>query len=270
MAPLPPGFYPDRPDINAGPYDEFLKPDAAINRGNSGGPLFNTSGEVIGINIAIFSPSGGSIGLGFAIPSNTARHIIEQLKLYGETHWGSIGVRVQSVSDDLASGLGLPKAEGALIARVDRGGPADTAGLAEGDVILEFGGMPIRHARLLPRVVAQTEVGDDVDVAVIRASVRKTIKVKVARLSEKAASRVFTVVPARPKRQRLGRLRLQSLSGDIRRQYSIQPEIEGVAVVDADAQDAADDASEQRLQTGDIVVEAGHGEFAIWGNSMRA
>ena len=117
-------------DINAGPYDDFLQTDAAINRGNSGGPLFNASGEVIGINTAIFSPSGGSIGLGFAIPSNNARHIVDQLERFGETRWGWIGVRLQTPSEDWAAGMHLPGAEGALIARIDKGGPADLAGLA--------------------------------------------------------------------------------------------------------------------------------------------
>src|SRR5579883_279753 len=134
-------------DINAGPYDDFLQTDAAINRGNSGGPLFNADGEVIGVNTAIFSPSGGSIGLGFAIPSNTARRIIEQLQRYGETRWGWIGVRLQTPSDDLAAGLNLPSAEGAIGARIDKGAPADKAGLMEGDLILSFAGLPVKHAR---------------------------------------------------------------------------------------------------------------------------
>ena len=174
-------------DINAGPYDEFLQTDASINRGNSGGPLFNAKGEVIGINTAIFSPTGGSIGLGFAIPSNTARRVVDQLQLYGETRWGFIGVRVQSVSDDLAGDLGLSHAEGALIARVDRGGPAAQAGLEEGDVILSFGGLPIRHSRQLPRVVAQMPIGEGVAAEVSRHGEKKSLTIKIARLDEKSA-----------------------------------------------------------------------------------
>jgi serine protease Do len=196
-------------DINAGPYDEFLQTDAAINRGNSGGPLFNASGEVIGVNTAIFSPSGGSIGLGFAIPSNTARRVIDQLQRYGETHFGTIGVRIQSVSDDIAPNLGLERANGALIARVDRGGAAEAAGLAEGDVILAFGGSPIRNARQLPRLVAQSGVGDEVDVAISRNGERKMLKVKIARLEDKPARPPSAGTPIHPKRQKLGKLDLQ-------------------------------------------------------------
>ena len=166
-------------DISAGPYDDFLQTDASINRGNSGGPLFNALGEVIGINTAIFSPSGGSIGLGFAIPSNTAQRILDQLKRYGETRWGWIGVRLQTPSDDLASGFHLASAEGALIARVDKGSPADEAGLQEGDLVLSFAGSNVKHARQLPRIVAQANVGEEADVVILRGGQRKSLRVKV-------------------------------------------------------------------------------------------
>jgi serine protease Do len=192
-------------DINAGPYDDFLQTDAAINRGNSGGPLFNASGEVIGINTAIFSPSGGSIGLGFAIPSNTARRILDQLQRYGETRWGWIGVRVQTPSDDLAAGLKLPSAQGAIIARVEKGGPADAAGLAEGDLILSFAGSKLKHARQLPRLVARTVVGDEVDVVVLRSGERKSLRLKVGRLEDPAAPGLPAGVQGKPKRQRFGK-----------------------------------------------------------------
>ncbi|NIV90413.1 MAG: Do family serine endopeptidase, partial [Actinobacteria bacterium] len=150
-------------DINAGPYDNFIQTDAAINRGNSGGPLFNLDGEVIGINTAIISPTGGSIGIGFAIPSNQAERVIEQLREYGTTKRGWLGVRIQAVTDDIAESLGLEEAAGALVANVYDGSPADKAGFKSGDVIMSFDGESVPDHRALPRMVANTEVGKSVD-----------------------------------------------------------------------------------------------------------
>ena len=191
-------------DINAGPYDDFLQTDASINRGNSGGPLFNALGEVVGINTAIFSPSGGSIGLGFAIPSNTAKRIIDQLKRYGETRWGWIGVRLQTPSEDLANGLHLAAAEGALIARVEKGGPADEAGLLEGDLVLSFAGSEVRHARQLPRIVAQAPIGEEADVVVLRGGERKTVRLKVRQLEESVGQGSGGSEHSRAKRHKTG------------------------------------------------------------------
>ncbi len=240
-------------DINAGPYDDFLQTDAAINRGNSGGPLFNASGEVIGINTAIFSPSGGSIGLGFAIPSNTARRIVDQLQRYGETRWGWMGVRLQTPSDDLAAGLNLPVAGGAIIGRIDKGGPADLAGLNEGDLILSFAGVEVRHARQLPRYIAQAPIGEDVDVVILRGGQRKTVKVKIGRLEE--ANSLATVAPqARPRRQKFGKISFQSLSSGERQGFSIAPDAEGALVTGNPLQLSASDS----LHPGDVVIEAAH------------
>ena len=127
-------------DINAGPYDDFIQTDAAINKGNSGGPLFNLKGEVIGINTAIFSPSGGSVGIGFSVPANTAKNVISQLIQFGETRRGWLGVSIQSVTDDIAESLNLGKSRGALVADVTPTGPAEKAGIQPGDVIVEFNG----------------------------------------------------------------------------------------------------------------------------------
>ena len=143
-------------DINAGRYDDFIQTDAAINRGNSGGPLFNMNGEVIGVNTAIISPTGGSIGIGFAVPSNIARKVVEQLQEYGVTHRGWLGVRIQTVNDELAEALGLEKPMGALVAEVTPGGPAAEAGIKSGDVILNFDGKDVTEMRELPRLVADT------------------------------------------------------------------------------------------------------------------
>ena len=146
-------------DINSGPYDNYIQTDASINRGNSGGPLFNLEGEVIGVNTAIISPSGGSIGIGFAVPSKTALPVIDQLKQFGETRRGWLGVRIQQVTDEIAESLNIKPARGALVAGVDDKGPAKPAGIEPGDVIVKFDGKDIKEMRDLPRVVADTPVG---------------------------------------------------------------------------------------------------------------
>src|SRR5450631_1329277 len=165
-------------DINSGPYDNYIQTDAAINRGNSGGPLFNLNGEVIGVNTAIISPSGGSIGIGFAVPSKTAVAVIDQLRQFGETRRGWLGVRIQQVTDDIAESLNIKPPHGALVAGIDDKGPAKPAGIEAGDVIIKFDGKDIKEMRDLPRVVADTPVGKDVEVVVVRKGqeVKKTVK----------------------------------------------------------------------------------------------
>src|SRR5690242_2731086 len=160
-------------DIQSGPYDNYIQTDASINRGNSGGPLFNLNGEVIGVNTAIISPSGGSIGIGFAVPSKTALPVIEQLRQFGETRRGWLGVRIQQVSDEIAETLSIKPARGALIAGIDDKGPAKGA-LAPGDVILKFDGKDVKEMRDLPRIVADTPVGKDVQVVVVRKGKEET------------------------------------------------------------------------------------------------
>ena len=157
-------------DINSGPYDDFLQTDASINRGNSGGPMFNMDGEVIGINTAIYSPSGGSIGIGFAIPSNLAKAVVAELISEPDhtVRRGWLGVRIQAVTDEIAESLGLDKARGALVASVNDNGPAQAAGIQPGDVILSFDGKTVTDMRRLPRLVAETPVGKTVPVTVWR------------------------------------------------------------------------------------------------------
>ncbi len=171
-------------DINSGPYDEFLQTDAPINRGNSGGPLFSMAGEVIGVNTAIFSPSGGSVGIGFAVPSNIVSRVVDQLMEYGRTKRGWLGVRIQGVTPEIAEAFGLPSAEGALVASVTPDGPAENAGLEAGDVIVTFNGVPIGEMRELPRAVAETEVGREVEVAVIRNGEDMSFDVVLGELEE--------------------------------------------------------------------------------------
>ena len=171
-------------DIGSGPYDEFLQTDAAINKGNSGGPLFNMNGEVIGVNTAIISPTGGSIGIGFAVPSDIAALIIDQLRQFGETRRGWLGVKIRSITDDIAESLGVAENVGALVESVTKDGPAAKAGIVDGDIITSFDGKDISTSRGLPKIVARTPHGKEVDVEVLRKGKKQTIKVMVGRLQE--------------------------------------------------------------------------------------
>lgn len=240
-------------DINSGPYDNFLQTDASINRGNSGGPLFNMRGEVIGINTAIISPSGGSIGIGFAIPSNTATSVIAQLQEFGETRRGWLGVRIQQVTDELAESLEMKSARGALVAGVTASGPADAAGIEPGDVVIEFDGKPVPTMRDLPRMVADTPVGKDVDVKLLRKGKEITVKVDLGRLEEgeKIASKEKNA-PAVAKETTVLGLTLKDLSASLREQYGIAESVEGVVITEVEANSSA---AEKRIQAGDVVVE---------------
>ncbi|SVA11699.1 uncharacterized protein METZ01_LOCUS64553 [marine metagenome] len=171
-------------DIGGGPYVKFIQTDASINRGNSGGPLFNVEGEVIGINSAIISPTGGSIGLGFAIPSNSAKKIIQQLKDFGRTKRGWLGVQIQPVSNDFAESLGLPDEKGAFVSNVNPEGPSKKAGLEAGDVILRFNDIEIVKMIDLPRVVAESDVGSIATVEIWRKNKIIKIEVKLGELPE--------------------------------------------------------------------------------------
>src|SRR6476620_4521540 len=151
-------------DISQGPYDSYIQTDAAINRGNSGGPLFNLDGEVVGVNTLIISPSGGSIGIGFAVPSKTVAGVVDQLRQFGELRRGWLGVKIQQVTDEIAESLNLKPVRGALVAGIDDKGPAKPAGIEAGDVIVKFDGKDIKEMRDLPRIVADTPVGRDVEV----------------------------------------------------------------------------------------------------------
>jgi serine protease Do len=254
-------------DISAGPYDDFIQTDAAINRGNSGGPLFNMQGEVVGINTAIISPSGGSIGIGFSVPANTARGIITQLKDFGETRRGWLGVKIQTVTPDIAEGLGLAKPQGALVADVTAAGPAEKSGIRAGDVIISFNGKPIREMRDLPRLVAETTVGTSVDVIVQRKSEQKTLKVAVGRLeeAEKAAAQLAAATPdpSSPEAQStevLG-MKLAMLDSNLRQQFKIASHIEGVVVVEVDPESRA--AKDNRIEPGDVITEADQREARV-------
>ena len=246
-------------NIDSGPYDNYLQTDAAINKGNSGGPLFNMAGDVIGVNTAILSPSGGSIGIGFATPANTAQPVIEQLIKFGETRRGWLGVRIQNVDDAIADSLGLGKARGALIAGIDEKGPSAGAGFKPGDVIVTFDGKPVADARELPKIVATTTVGKEVDVVIIRDGKEQTRKVTLGRLEESEAKAkkdkpelAEKPAPHEEKTHVMG-MDVAALSAELRAKLQIKDSVKtGVAIVKVDSDTPA---AEQHLLPGDVILE---------------
>ncbi len=244
-------------DINSGPYDNYIQTDASINRGNSGGPLFNLDGEVIGVNTAIISPSGGSIGIGFAVPSKTALPVIDQLKQFGETRRGWLGVRIQQVTDEIAESLGIKPPRGALVAGVDDKGPAKPAGIEPGDVIVKFDSKDIKEMRDLPRVVADTPVGKQVPVQIIRKGKEETKTVMLGRLEDgekqaEAAKKDPAVdTPPSVVKKTLG-IELANLSDDLRKRYKIKDTVKGVVITGIDS---SSPAADKRLSPGDVIVE---------------
>jgi serine protease Do len=243
-------------DIHSGPYDDYLQTDASINRGNSGGPMFNLQGEVIGINTAIYSPTGGSIGIGFAVPTALAQPIVDQLRSTGKVERGWIGARIQPVTDDIAESIGLDKARGALIASIDPASPATQAGLKPGDVILSYDGKPVDRSRQLPRMVADSAPNKPVKLAVWRDS--------------KEIEATLTVVPYDPNRPQpqppapeqpkpppttdaLG-LKVAKVSPELRKQFSLPEGVRGLVIVEVPQNSPA---SSQGLRAGDLVVAAG-------------
>jgi serine protease Do len=242
-------------DIAAGPYDDFNQTDSPINRGNSGGPLFDMKGNVVGVNSAIFSPSGGSVGIGFAIPSNMVRDVIGQLERYGSTRRGWLGVRVQNLTDDLAEGMGIAGSSGALVADVSANGPAAKAGIQNGDVITGFDSKPVPDSRALPRVVAETPIGKTVNVDVLHDGHKETLHVLVAKLQDDDDDQKTLPSPPAPKpnvkTSRLG-LSLAPLDDTARNKYKLPKEAAGVVVTDIDPDGASAD---KNFRPGDIIVQ---------------
>ncbi len=252
-------------DINSGPYDDFLQTDAPINRGNSGGPMFNMDGQVIGINTAIYSPSGGSIGIGFAIPSTLAKEVVGELKNEADhtVHRGWLGVRIQAVTDEIAESLGLDKARGALVASVSDKGPAQSAGIQPGDVILDFDGKDVGDMRHLPRLVAETPVDKKVPVTLWRKHALTTVQVKVARLEESEEQQAAAQpVPKKPAQtagaliKALG-MTLSGVTPELKDKYSLGDDTKGVVVVDVARNSSAADKG---FHPGDVIMEAAQEE----------
>jgi serine protease Do len=247
-------------DINSGPYDEYLQTDAPINRGNSGGPMFDMDGNVVGVNTAIFSPSGGSIGIGFAIPSALAHNVADQLRDHGHIRRGWLGVRIQMVTQDIADGLGLDKARGALVSSVTPGGPAAEGSLQQGDVILTFDGKDVPEMRRLPLMVAETDVGKTVDVTAFRKGKSVALKVKIGELAGKEDSdtpeeKPVEKTPAIPSAEKLDDLGISvaPITDTLRTRYTIKKELNGVVVTAVAAEGLAGD---QGVEVGDVISEA--------------
>ncbi len=241
-------------NIDSGPYDNYIQTDASINKGNSGGPLFDMAGEVIGINTAILSPSGGSIGIGFATPSNTVLPIIDQLRQFHEVRRGWLGVRIQSVDDSIAESLKLGAPRGALVAGIDDNGPAKPAGLKAGDVIVTFDGKDVKESRELPKLVAATLVGKEVTVGIVRDGKDLQIQVTLGRLDDPAKlasldkpppAEAPKVVPTA-----LG-MSFTLLSDEARKKYGVKDSVQGVLVTAVDPNSIVG----ERIKSGEVVME---------------
>ena len=244
-------------DIQSGPFDDFLQVDAPINRGNSGGPLFNLSGEVIGINTAIYSPNGGSVGIGFAIPSSIANTIVAELKAHGQIERGWLGVQIQPVTDDIAASLGLKGPKGALVAAVTPDSPASQAGIKPGDVIVALDGKDVAQLKDLPRMVAAFRAGTTVKLSVWRENATHAIAIKIGRMpkgEEIAAAGDEETPSASPGSSRIMGLGLAALTPEIRSRYSLAENAQGVVVVSVRPDS---EASRAGLRAGDVIVRVG-------------
>ena len=240
----------------SGTYDDYIQTDAAINRGNSGGPLFNMDGQVIGVNTAILSPNGGSIGIGFSMASNVVSKVVDQLKQFGETRRGWLGVRIQDVTPDVAEAMGLTDAAGALITDVPDG-PAKDAGMQAGDIIMTFDGKPIADVRSLTRTVADSPVGAAVPVIVLRDGQETTLSVTLGRREEAEAEEAVPAAaeaPEAPRELELLGLTLAPVTPELAQTLGIPEDAEGLAVTKVDP---VSEAATKGLQAGDVITEAG-------------
>ena len=261
--------------LRSGPYDDFIQTDAAINRGNSGGPLFNMNGEVIGVNTAIISPNGGSIGLGFSMSSRVVSRVVNQLKEYGETRRGWLGVQIQDIDSDMAEALGLEKVSGALVSGVPDGPGAD-AGIVSGDVILSFDGVEVENTRGLVTIVGNADVGKVVDVIIFRDGKSKTIKVTLGRREAAEKEKIVPTakVPEKIKETEELGMKLLTINSETRTQLNLPEDLNGVAVLDVAE---TSDAYEKGIRAGDVIVEAGRTKVTdvndisdIFGNAISS
>ncbi len=245
-------------DIHQGPYDDFLQTDAPINRGNSGGPLFDMDGKVIGVNTAIYSPSGGSIGLGFSIPSNMVKLVVAQLQQYGHARRGWLGVRIQQVTPDIAESLGLHGTDGVMVAGVNDGGPAALAHLHGGDVILKFNNQDVKELKTLPRIVAETAIDQTVPVDVWRDGRDQVLQVKVAEMpDDMTVADAGTPAPPKPPASTGAELsdlgmKIAPITDASRQKFQLGADQKGVVVTDVSKGGAAADRG---VKPGDVIVE---------------
>ena len=250
-------------NIHQGPYDDFMQTDAAINQGNSGGPLFNMDGEVVGMNTAIYSRSGGSIGIGFSIPSKMVKNIVAQLREVGHPVRGWLGVRIQQVTPDIAESVGLKEPNGAMIAGVNDGGPADKAKIRNGDIVLKFNGRDVKDMPALPRIVAESEVGKQVPIVLWRDGKEVIVQ---ATLAEKPSDAALAAGDtggksegAKPLELAVLGLKISPIGADTKDKYQIADDQKGVVIVEVAPNSAA---AERGLKPGDVIVEVQQGEVA--------
>ncbi|GHF30712.1 serine protease [Kordiimonas sediminis] len=243
-------------NADGGAYIDYLQTDAPINRGNSGGPMFNMDGDVIGVNTLIFSPSGGNVGIGFAIPSHDAQLYISELREFGRVRRGLLGVTIQAVTEEVAESQGLENVEGAIVTTVAEGGPAEDAGIRIGDIIISWDGKPVDSSRSLSRVVALTKIGKPVDVVLIRDGERMTIPVTTGEMSEEL-NRDEAIREGRERRSQTGErdmvegMELMSMNSDVRRRFNIADDVEGVVVVRVSRSSAAGRAG---IRSGTVIM----------------
>lgn len=240
-------------DIQAGPFDDFLQIDAPINRGNSGGPLFDTAGNVIGINTAIFSPSGGNVGIGFAIPSNMAKDIVAELKTSGAVARGWLGVEIQPVTEEIAASLGMEEAQGALVANVIKDSPASRSGFKVGDVILNMDGQPIDEFKDLPRLVASTSAGSKAKFKVFRDGDERKLKVVIGAMPGEEGRLAQVEEDSEAKAAKLG-LQLASLTPETRERYKVNKNSSGVLVAGVERNSPASKAG---IRPGSVINMVG-------------
>lgn len=243
-------------DIHAGPYDDFIQTDAAINRGNSGGPMFNLTGQVVGVNSAIVSPNGGSVGIGFAIPSNLAKKVVTDLMEKGTVERGWLGVKIQPVTEDIQEALSLPAAQGALVAEVIKGSPAEAAKLRQGDVILGFDGQPVKGLRDLTRAVANTKVGSKASLTLWRGGQEQTLSVTIARQDPVQMGMAPAPAQEEPKAEpsaQLGVL-LAPLDEALREKLQLPEDAQGVAVIGVEP---GGRAASRGIAVGDVIKQIG-------------
>jgi serine protease Do len=243
-------------DVGNGPYTDFIQIDAPINRGNSGGPTFNIQGKVIGMNSMIFSPSGGSVGIGFAIPSSTIHDVVAQLQAHGHVARGYLGVEIQSITPEMAASFNNKSMKGAIVASVTPGGPAAQAGFVAGDIVLAVNGKPVEDSRDLTRRVAALPAGTSAAFTVVRNGAPKTLNAKIGvKRDERVASNTPQQRGAPPSTAEAMGLGLAAVTPETRRAYNLDNRVNGVVITRVDPNS---DAADKGLEPGDVVVSVGN------------
>lgn len=260
-------------DINSGPYDDYIQTDAPINRGNSGGPMFNMKGEVIGMNTAIFSPSGGSVGIGFAIPSTLVKNVVDQLKGGGKIRRGWLGVRIQNVTEEIAKSLSLDKPRGALVSSLTADSPAAKGGVKAGDVIIAFDDKPVTEMRRLPRIVAEAKINQKVPMIVWRDGKEVILNVMVGELKEDEKADGDDEKPQEEKAPKLGKvltipefdIKVSNITPEARKAFELDDKTKGIVITEIGDNSPLEDKG---IKAGDVITEAGQKEMKDAGDIL--